>query len=296
MKCSKPYVTGGQAHACSQCLACRINRRRLWTHRIKLESLLNSVNSFLTLTYSDAEIPRTPNKTPTLSPEHLRNFLKRLRRRVEPSRFRFFAVGEYGDRTERPHYHLAIFGALNCLYGKSRYSSIYPDCCANCDLVRETWGHGNIFIGELNDVTAAYIGGYVVKKMTGSDDSRLKGRYPEFCRMSLRPGIGAGMMDEVASTLMATETLGDDVPVSLRHGKKIMPLGRYLRQRLRERVGMDKKAPAVTLEKMKNEMQPVRDFAFNNSLSLTKVVTELYAPETTRLELLEEFNKKGKKL
>lgn len=114
--------------------------------------------------------------------------------------------------------------------------------------------------------------------------------------MSLRPGIGAGLMDDVASTLLFQEFDREDVPSVLRHGKKMQPLGRYLRQRLRERIGRDKGVPAAVVERMANEMQPLRAFAFDNSRSLSQVVTEFYSPETTRLELLDEFNRKGKKL
>lgn len=157
---------------------------------------------------------------------------------------------------------------------------------------------GHIYCGELNEDTAAYICGYVVKKMTGKDDVRLEdGQHPEFARMSNRPGIGAFFMDEVASTLLETDTVGEDVPGALGHGKgKYKPLGRYLRQQLRLRVGRDKGVPQSVQEAMRNEMQPLRTFAFDNSRSLAGVVKEAYHPETLRLELLEEFNKKGKKL
>lgn len=298
MKCSAPYVINSQAHACTRCLACRINRRRLWAHRIKLEACNHAHKSFLTLTYSEENLPRLSSGLGwTLRPEDLRNFLKRLRRHVEPSKLRYFAVGEYGEKTGRPHYHLATFGVSSCSFGRSRYSEIYDTCCEWCELCKKTWGHGHIFNGELNDVTAGYIAGYVVKKMTAADDHRLlQGQYPEFARMSLRPGIGADLMDDVASSLLFNEFDGEDVPGVLRHGMKMQPLGRYLRQRLRERIGRDKSVPASVVEAMKNEMQPLRAFAFENSRALSSVVTEFYSPETTRLELLEEFNKKGKKL
>lgn len=166
-------------------------------------------------------------------------------------------------------------------------------------MVRETWGHGNIFVAELNPKTAAYICGYVVKKMTGATDTRLlPGQKPEYARMSLRPGIGSGATWEMASSLLANEYDGDDVPNVVRDCQTggFKPLGRYLRQQLRVRIGREKGCPAAVVEKMKNEMLPVRAFAFDNSRSLSSVVKELYAPETTRLELLDEFHRKGKKL
>lgn len=135
--------------------------------------------------------------------------------------------------------------------------------------------------------------------MTASDDRRLlPGQAPEFSCQSNRPGIGAYFMDEVASTLLYAHDDIEDVPQSLRHSTdgKMRPLGRYLTQQLRKKMGRDGAAPETVKEKLANEMQPVCAFAFDNSRSLKEVVKELYAPETSRLELLEEFNRKGKKL
>lgn len=161
----------------------------------------------------------------------------------------------------------------------------------------ETWGLGNIFIGELNANTAQYIAGYVCKKMTAADDIRLNGRKPEFARMSLKPGIGASMMDEVASILLQMDESDlEDVPTSLRHNGRLMPLGRYLRQQLRLRIGRDKKSPTSILEKRKEEMRPLRDFAFINSISFKEAVKDFYAPETERLERVFNLRKKGKML
>ena len=42
---------------CGQCLPCRVNKRRLWTNRIMLESMCHDDNAFVTLTYNDDNIP-----------------------------------------------------------------------------------------------------------------------------------------------------------------------------------------------------------------------------------------------
>lgn len=76
--------------------------------------------------------------------------------------------------------------------------------------------------------------------------------------MSLRPGIGATAMDDVASVMMQfnLDTLQGDVPSSLQSGKKSLPLGRYLRQQLREKIGRDKKAlPNPEIEAEMHEMR-----------------------------------------
>lgn len=198
----------------------------------------------------------------------------------------------------KPHYHLAVFGGSSCSYGQSRYSKIYDTCCAWCELCKESWGHGHIFNAELNDDTAAYVCGYVTKKMTGKDDIRLlEGQHPEFARMSNRPGIGANFMDEVASVLLEQDEIGEDVPGVLGHGKgRYKPLGRYLRQQLRLRVGRPKEVPQSVVDKVFEEMQPLRAFAFENSRSFSSVVQEVFGPQAIKIEQTFEARKKGRRL
>lgn len=302
MKCAKPFiVTGGQVVPCGQCLTCRVNRRRIWTHRIMLESLSHSASSFVTLTYSDANLPMKPSSNlPSLSAEHVSSWLKRLRDRVKPQKLRFFAVGEYGDQTERPHYHVALFGLSNCHWGGSRYGRLYADCCRSCDLVRDSWGLGNVYLGTLTQDSAQYVAGYVVKKMTGKDDIRLQGRDPEFCRMSRRPGIGANSTHDLANDLLRVDFDDVDVPVSISHGKKNLPLGRYLRGLLRERIGRSKEAPEVVKTQRKEELRPLLEIAQRSPLPqgvrLSATVAEFFHPETLQAELRQEFYKQRKVL
>lgn len=266
LNCRQPYIAAGfVAFPCGQCMPCRVNKRREWTHRIMLESKLQEDNSFLTLTYADDTLPTTASGLPTLAPPHLRDWLKRFRKAIEPVTIRFYAVGEYGDETFRPHYHAAIFGFPPCRWGNTRPNR--NPCCDVCALVEQTWGYGKVFVGSLSDNSAQYIAGYVTKKMTAKDDTRLLDRHPEFARMSNRGGgIGSGMMDEVASTLMTLnlEERIADVPSALRTGSRLMPLGRYLRQNLRKKVGKSEKAPQSTLDEYTEALRPMREAAQNS--------------------------------
>ena len=237
-------------------MACRINKRREWAHRIELESYLHGDNCFATLTYSDEHLPPAGS----LDPRHTTLWLKNFRKAVAPAKIRYYLVGEYGDETWRPHYHAALFGFPSCLRGRTR-----PDrkgsCCPPCDLVRSTWEKGLIELGPLNPDTAAYIAGYVTKKMTKHDDPRLGDRHPEFARMSLRPGIGYHAMHELADRHLRYNDAAADVPTSLRHGSRNRPLGRYLSRTLRAMVGRDPGAPQAVLDAKKAELQNVLDAA-----------------------------------
>lgn len=239
-----------------------------------LEASQWSDNAFVTLTYDEDKMPRLDDGRGILLVSEYQNWLKRLRKEFSivsgGRKLRFYGVGEYGDNSWRPHFHFALFNFPNCVYGHSTYSRVTKDCCVWCDMVRDTWGRGNILVAELNTNSAQYVCGYVTKKMTSKDDLRLKGLPPEFAKMSLRPGIGGDAMHEVASTLLEfnLEDRMVDVPSTLRHGKRILPLGRYLQRRLRRFVGKDEKAPQEVLDKIKSDLQPLREAAFNASVPL----------------------------
>lgn len=265
-----------------------------------LEANLRGDNAFVTLTYSDENLPlvsSTPTSTaqpsqnnsvflPTLDPSHLRDWLKRLRKAVAPSKLRYYAIGEYGDETQRPHYHVALFGYPTCAYGNSRYSKSRTTCCVHCDLILSTWGKGHVYLGDLSTNSAQYIAGYVTKKLTAADDPRLHGRHPEFGRMSLKPGIGSDFMHDVASSLLSLQGFEEepDVPSSLQHGTRKLPLGRYLRSRLRELTGRDKAAPQETIDALQEELRPLREAAFEASQPFKKTVVEAHDQKVLNAE------------
>lgn len=233
-------------------------------------------NAFLTLTYSDENLTfvSTPPSA-TLIPKDLQNFLKRFRKWQEPNRVRFYAVGEYGDDTQRPHYHAAIFNFGTCHRGttKRKYGNFGPsdwrNCCPVCRMVGTLWGHGDVFLGNMALESAQYLAGYVTKKMTSKDDPRLNGRHPEFARMSLRPGIGSDYMYEVASVLLDHDIMSSqgDVPSSLRVGSRMMPIGRFLRRKLRTYVGMEAEAPRSSVLEHHLRMRVMQEAAFALGLS-----------------------------
>lgn len=246
MLCRKPYMLGVLPCGCGQCLPCRINRKRLWVHRLLLESVSHASSCFVTLTYNTDTLPSGS----TLIKSDPQKWLKRLRKAVAPTKLRYYLVGEYGDQSFRPHYHAAIFGLDPLVAGG-------PDGMAG--LVQSTWAKGHTYVGDLSPQSASYICGYVTKKMTKSDDPRLNGRLPEYSRMSLRPGIGAPAMEVVATSFgdahLEYLRTNMDVPNVLQHGKKKMPLGRYLKSILRQNLGYGRKS---TDEALQNYYQKMR--------------------------------------
>lgn len=234
-------------------------------------------SAFVTLTYDPAKYFLPAGDPKSVVPRDLSLFLKRLRKVHVRNPLRYFAVGEYGDRTQRPHYHIALFGYASCLQTNPGQLG---DCqCQQCSVVRKTWGYGHVFVGTLTAHSASYLAGYVTKKMTSTGDARLAGRHPEFARMSLRPGIGAAAMWDVASVIMQYRL--KTIPTGLRQGSRILPLGRYLRAKLAEYADQanNKNIPALN-----ERLQLVRKYAFENSLSLRECWEEFATPAAIQLE------------
>lgn len=230
MKCAKMIDLGGHSVPCGQCMPCRINRQRLWVGKILLEAKYEqNPSSFVTLTYSDDRIP--PGHT--LRPDHLSGYINRIRHRSGIGSVRYFACGEYGDKTERPHYHLLLFG-------------VPPESFEQP--IRDCWGDaGFVHVGQLEEGSARYVTGYCLKKMgSGSDnDERLAGRYPEFTRASKRPPLGAAGYRHILDLLRSTPggkaglKAKGDAPSEIRIGGKVYPVGMYWRQWLRDRLGIE---------------------------------------------------------
>jgi len=296
MLCTNPYIKGNLPFGCGQCGPCRISHRRLWTHRMMLESLCHAENSFLTLTYADEHLPKNGG----LVPSDAQKFIKRLRSSLEVFGeklgferqydesgnplplipLRYYLVGEYGDNSFRPHYHASLFG-------------IGPQFA---DLVTQSWPFGHSMLAEFNLSTAQYVCGYVTKKMTRPDDPRLvrtdeNGSTiylpPEFARMSRRPGIGATAMSRVGDTLFSDAGVASiqktgDVPRTLQHGGRQLPLGRYLRSKLRDEIGMPqpKKIEDMSLEEY--QAAPIAQYAQEmQDLQLFAQANPKYTPEET---------------
>lgn len=297
MLCRNPFMKDGAAYRCGQCMPCRFQTRRMWTNRLMLEAGCHEDNTVVTLTYADEFLPRGA----TLVKEHVQLWLKRLRKEVAPARLRFYAVGEYGDRGDRPHYHVALFGFPNCCNGQTINPVRAGNCCKRCNLVFQSWGMGGVKLMPLEISSAQYICGYVTKKMTSSNDpmvaKALNGRSPEFSLKSNRPGIGALALDDVADRILKFNlvTGESDVPVTLAFGRRQFPLGRYMRQQLRKRIGRDEKA--LRSPQLEEEMRRLREIQFASpQVSLKETILKDARQKFLQFEARRKLKKERKKL
>lgn len=156
------------------------------------EQKSHDFSSFLTLTFDEAHLPKLPSGVPTLNKKYFTDFMKRLRKALEPKRIRFFQCGEYGGLTNRPHHHMILFGEDfrkdrepigNSRSGFPQYTSA---------TLSEAWGAGLCTISDVSFESAAYVARYNLKKQTGAGSKLFyQGREPEYVTMSRRPGIAS---------------------------------------------------------------------------------------------------------
>jgi len=202
---------------CGQCIECRLKRSREWALRCVHEASLYDENSFVTLTYEDKFLP--PGGT--LVKRDFQDFMRRLRR--EYGKVRYFHVGEYGERTGRPHYHALMFGLRfrderEC----GRSGSGYPEFVS--DELSALWTFGRHTIGAVTFESAAYVARYCVKKVTGPRAQEVyQGRLPEYATMSRRPGIGSSWFKKFRDEVVRDDSV-------LARGHEVLPPRFYLKQ------------------------------------------------------------------
>lgn len=176
---------------CGKCPACIANKRQEWIQRLSEVSLSSKNNFFITLTYSESSLPRSPTGVPTLDKADAQKFVKRLRGRFYPHdrkwyirrqlkppecEFKYFLCGEYGDTFGRPHYHALLFNV--------------PDVTARNMLLflRDCWPFGFVRISQMNGKRIAYCTKYALKQLDELPDDCL----PPFHIQSQ----GIGILDE----------------------------------------------------------------------------------------------------
>lgn len=254
------YGIDYQLIPCGQCIACRLNYSRQWAARCTCETIYHSEQWFLTITYNNDSVPTLNLETGeidrggywalnqnqagdftsveqslTLLPTDLQLFLKNLRRQQEYhykqyGTIRFYACGEYGGKTLRPHYHMLAYGLhipdleyyKTTNEGNEYYTSEY---------LNRIWGKGFIIVGKLSWNSCAYVSRYVMKKQMGKDENGLtaKDRYfeaglqPEFVRMSLKPGIGQKYFEDHKEEIYRNDEIilpGGKKPIRMKPPKK----------------------------------------------------------------------------
>lgn len=200
VQCVHPYVTKlGDVVPCGNCVMCKIAHAAEWSLRLLHElEVCKGVGAFVTLTYSD-------NCLSPLNKRDLQLFIKMLRRYSE-DRFKYYACGEYGGQTKRPHYHLILLGVIP--------TKEVMDVC---------WKRGFYQIGSVTYDSCRYVAQYVDKKFDSKRNKEVYGDFqPPFQLQS--QGIGLRWL------LNNADQLRKDLEI--RKGRRSRGLSRYYKDKL----------------------------------------------------------------
>lgn len=171
---------------------------------------------FVTLTYNDETIPWGEDNMLTLWKHDLQCYFKRLRKLNEKLgnkvKLKYYAAGEYGGQTMRPHYHIILFNALE-------------------ETIFEAWKLdgkelGFVHVGTVTDKSVGYTIGYLSKSRL-IPEFEGDTRQPEFSLMS--KGLGVSYVNE--KTIFWHHVKKERLYLPMKDGVKIaMP--RYYRNKI----------------------------------------------------------------
>lgn len=222
--CLTPFQTKeNKLVPCGKCPRCKARNVSAWSFRLMTEYKRAYTADWITLTYDPMKMYNgltrkgkaitriTPKGWMTLCKKDVQLFIKKLRQAHGKSwshPIRYFCVGEYGGRFNRPHYHITIFNARR-------------------ELLQEAWGLGQLFYGEVTYASTGYTLKYMMKPgkipMHQNDD-----RVKEFRIMS--KGLGSNYLTP-AMIKWHKADLANRMYIPIEDGKKIsMP--RYYKDKL----------------------------------------------------------------
>lgn len=190
-KCLHPFsLPGVGVVPCGRCPNCRSNKRQSWIYRLECEARQYPLSLFVTLTYDDEHLPMErigsdlfAQEVPVVSKRDVQLFMKRLRRKYEDYKIRFFLTSEYGTENGRPHYHMILFGFP--FTGKKAG-----------DLLAECWQQGFVQAHPLTQREISYTCKYMYEKSAIPFVLQDVKSAKPFMMCSRRPGIGYVWLSE----------------------------------------------------------------------------------------------------
>lgn len=219
---------------CGKCEKCAARRISGWSFRLMQQDRKSISSYFLTLTYEPERCPITKGGFMDLRKKDLQLFFKRLRKSHEGTgleSIKYYACGEYGGKSWRPHYHIIIFNVeLELMIGK-RHADMVKSGAIPLDgkwpFVIKQWPNGHATIGEVTGASVGYTMKYISKPkripLHRNDD-----REREFALMS--KGIGKSYLTPAIEAYHKADLL-NRMYLTTEQGKKLaMP--RYYKDKL----------------------------------------------------------------
>lgn len=222
LRIKKSYDVGVPVQVrCGYCMACRLTKSREWAFRLRAELPYHNGASFINLTYDDENLP--PNGS--LNKKHLQDYFKRFRKKYNENKLKYFASGEYGETTFRPHYHVILFGITpKDIYTKNVFNSFSK--IVGKERVFEKgslWPFGSVLVGTVTKDSILYVTKYITKKLNGKEGKIHYGDMtPPFQLQSLGLGLDYAKdnYQEIAENL-SVKFNGQDIGIPRYYKKKL---------------------------------------------------------------------------
>lgn len=259
--CWRPYTKkDGSKVPCQKCSQCVSRRVSAWSFRLMQEEKVSTSAHFITLTYDTSKVPIADNGLLTLCKRDLQLFFKRLRKchGVGHTPIKYYAVGEYGGKTRRPHYHVVLFNA-------------------KLELIQGAWNNGDIHYGNVTGASVGYTMKYMSKPSKFKKWCKHNGLQPEFALMSKRLGL-AYVANDLMYKWHHADLLNRMYCVTLDGVKLSMP--RYYKDKMYDqlqRLAVAEAQAIVIREKQltKLERQSFREFC-NEQKSIDATYDRMY--------------------
>lgn len=193
---------------CGKCPDCQKQKRDAWGFRLYTEMKRSFNPRMVTFTYDNDHIPEYG----LLNKKHFQAFMKRIRESGYRKQLKYFVRGEYGDHSQRPHYHAIMY-------------NLKKEHANKPDFIEKHWKNGMIHLAPLNMATIYYTLKYLTKDKI-FDLGDVPREHYEFTMMSKGIGLNyltPAMRNYLTQNMTAAATLPGGIKT---------PLPRYFKEKV----------------------------------------------------------------
>jgi len=229
---------------CGKCVECRKSYVNGWVFRIMNEYKSSKTRKayFVTLTYDDESLYNPDNNMISsdgemcLNYSHHQLYMKKLRHCYDKTdnKIKYFTVGEYGDRSDRPHFHSIIFNA-------------------DQQNIVDSWQYGSVHFGEVSEASIGYTLKYAFKRIGRvhkRDWKQVSDSRPVEQALISR-GIGLDYLSENIKNFYRNDLTKNVI----KEGGRELPLPRYYREKIYTEAEREARS-RILQKRMDNKVSP----------------------------------------
>lgn len=270
---------------CGRCDTCRREKAQDWAIKLINEAKYHKKACFITLTFDNKILLDKNSKAHKFganagfvfnienSKEYFKKFIKRLRKKFKDKKITYFHVGEYGEKTRRPHHHAIIYGInfdddrIEMEKSKSGKTQYYSQT------LFDLWACGRCTVQDLNTNNTIYICQYSLKKFK---NNLINKQYKTIMSFSNRSKINIKWVRRNPTEIIKGFIEDKDgkkyrIPESYKknlkgeENEKYKECYRKYEENIMERIGNINTADIIKQQKIKEKIWECREKQFNKS-------------------------------